>query len=137
MADQATITGGCHCGAIRYEAEGAPEHHALCHCTDCRGWSGAPVMGWIAFREDHLSVTGEPATYRSSEHGERQFCGRCGTGLFYRNASALPGLVDVQSGTLDDPSAFPPGAQIMVKERLPWTSGMTDLPAFATYPGMD
>ena len=116
---------------------GADEHHALCHCTDCRGWSGAPVTGWIAFREDHVSVTGEPVTYHSSEHGERQFCGRCGTGLFYRNASALPGLVDVQSGTLDDPAPFPPGAQIMVKERLPWTAAMSDLPAFATYPGLD
>ena len=30
------LTGGCHCGAIRYEVEGEPQHSALCHCSDCR-----------------------------------------------------------------------------------------------------
>jgi hypothetical protein len=37
-----TITGGCHCGAIRYEAEGQALTHALCHCTDCR----RHVLSW-------------------------------------------------------------------------------------------
>ncbi len=130
-------TGRCHCGAISYSAEGPPQHHALCHCTDCRTWSGAPMVGWIAFPDDRVTVSGEPATYASSEHGRRQFCGACGTGLFYRNAEALPGIVDIHSGTLDDPEAQPPGAQIMVKDRLGWTGGMTALPEFRTYPGMD
>ena len=131
------ITGRCHCGAISYSAEGAPEHHALCHCGDCRRWSGAPLSGWIAWREEQVTVTGEPATYRSSQTGTRQFCAACGTGLFYRNAQFLPGIVDIQSGTLDDPAAQPPVAQIMVKERLPWTQEMAALPAFQSYPGTD
>jgi hypothetical protein len=131
------ITGKCHCGAIRYSAEGAPEHHALCHCTDCRGWSGAPVSGWIAFREDQVTIEGQPAGYRSSEHAVREFCGTCGTGLFYRNPQALPGLVDIQSGTLDDAAGNGPGAHIMVKERLPWMEHADELPLFQTYPGMD
>ena len=130
-------TGRCHCGQIRYSAEGPPEHHALCHCEDCRRWSGAPMAGWIAWKDEAVTVTGAPASYRSSEHGERQFCGACGTGLFYRNAAFLPGIVDIQSGTLDDPEAQPPGAQIMVKDRLSWTKAATALPEFATYPGMD
>lgn len=132
-----SITGKCHCGAIRYEAEGTPEHHAICHCGDCRGWSGAPMVGWIAFREDQVTITGEPMTYHSSEHGERQFCGACGTGLFYRNAAMLPGIVDIQSGTLDAPEAQAPGAQIMVKDRLGWAPGIAALPEFAAYPGME
>lgn len=132
-----TTTGRCHCGAITYSAEGPPEHHALCHCDDCRRWSGAPAVGWIAWPADRLSVSGTPAVYRSSEHGMREYCGACGTGLFYRNEAALPGLVDIQSGTLDDPAAMPPGAQIMVKDRLPWTKDMLGLPEFRTYPGMD
>ena len=40
------ITGGCHCGAIRYQAEGEALVHALCHCTDCRRHAGAPMVGW-------------------------------------------------------------------------------------------
>ena len=137
MAITGPITGRCHCGAISWEAAAAPEHHALCHCADCRRWSGAPVAGWIAFRDDAVTVTGTPVSYASSEMGERQFCGTCGTGLFYRNAVALPGLVDIQSGTLDDMAAQPPGAQIMVKDRVAWTPGMLELPEFRTYPGMD
>jgi hypothetical protein len=132
-----TTTGQCHCGAISYSADAAPQHHAICHCDDCRSWSGAPMVGWIAFREDEVSVTGEPASYASSDHGVRQFCARCGTGLFYRNAQTLPGIVDIQSGTLDDPAALAPGAQIMVKDRLPWSPAIATLPEFRTYPGMD
>ena len=130
-------TGRCHCGAISYAAEGPPEHHALCHCTDCRRWSGAPMAGWIAWKEEAVAVTGTPVAYRSSEHGTRAFCGICGTGMFYRNPTSLPGIVDIHSGTLDDPEALPPGAQIMVKERLGWTKAATSLPEFRTYPGMD
>lgn len=132
-----STTGQCHCGAISYSAEGEPEHHALCHCADCRRWSGAPMVGWIAWREDQVTISGDPVTYNSSEHGRRDFCGQCGTGLFYRNAEFLPGIIDIHSGTLDDMEARPPGAQIMVKDRLGWTKEMTALPEFDTYPGLD
>ncbi len=47
------LTGGCHCGAIRYEVEGEPLTHALCHCSDCRRHSGAPMVGW-----NHVSLRG-------------------------------------------------------------------------------
>lgn len=130
-------TGRCHCGAIGYTAEGEPQHHALCHCTDCRRWSGAPMVGWIAFAADRVAITGTPAVYSSSEHGRREFCATCGTGLFYRNEAMLPGIVDIQSGTLDDIEADPPGAQIQMAERLAWMDTIDDLPGFRRFPGMD
>src|SRR5262249_14890443 len=43
--DLMTMTGGCHCGAIRYALVGEPKFHALCHCTDCRRHAGAPMVG--------------------------------------------------------------------------------------------
>ncbi len=131
-----TLTGGCHCGAVRYEADGEVQHHALCHCADCRRCAGAPMVGWLAVAADQVRVTGEPVTYESSVYGRRQFCGRCGTGLFYTNAEALPGVVDIQSCTLDDADAVPPGAHIQVVERLEWMAGVEALPAFERYPGM-
>jgi hypothetical protein len=136
MTATGSMTGGCHCGAVRYEAEGHAEHHALCHCGDCRRSAGAPMVGWIAFKEDQVSATGSLMTYESSASGRRQFCGVCGTGLFYRNAEALPGIVDIQSCTLDDVAAVPPGAHIQVAERLAWMETVDSLPAFARYPGM-
>ncbi len=132
-----TLTGGCRCGAVRYETVGEPEHHAICHCADCRRSAGAPMVGWIAFREDQVTVTGTPTDYESSPSAMRAFCGTCGTGLFYRNAKFLPGIVDIQSATLDAPEASPPGAEIMVRDRLPWMDSVGSLPRFEMYPGMD
>ena len=58
------ITGGCHCGAIRYQVEGELIVHALCHCTDCRRHAGAPMVGWSMYAEDALKVTkGTPKVY--------------------------------------------------------------------------
>ncbi len=131
-------SGGCHCGAIRYEADGEPDHHALCHCTDCRRSAGAPMVGWMAFPADAVRVTsGEAAVYASSDHARRHFCIQCGTGLFYTNAEMLPGIVDIQSSTLDDPENHPPGAQIQVAERLPWMADLASIHEFPRYPGME
>ncbi|MBP0447089.1 GFA family protein [Roseomonas sp. SSH11] len=129
------LTGRCHCGAIRYEMPEEVLHHALCHCSDCRRHAGAPMVGWAMIPAGALKVEGEPVVYASSEHGRRHFCGRCGTGLFYVNEAMLPGLVDIQTGTLDDPDALPPGAQIQVAERLRWMSHLDALPQFERYPG--
>ncbi|CAN7169943.1 GFA family protein [Bradyrhizobium sp. LjRoot220] len=129
------ITGGCHCGAIRYQVEGDLIVHALCHCADCRRHAGAPMVGWAMYAEDAVKVTqGEPKIYASSEHGRRQFCANCGTGLFYTNANMLPGMIDVQSGTYDDPDVVPVMAHIQVAERIGWMERAHELPVFERYP---
>lgn len=93
------------------------------------------MVGWLMFSDTALTVTkGSPKIYASSEHGRRNFCGDCGTGLLYYNARMLPGRVDVQSATLDDPNRIPAQAQIQVAERIPWVEQVNDLPAFARYP---
>lgn len=129
------LVGGCHCGAVRYEVDGDPLTHALCHCSDCRRHAGAPMVGWTMYPEAALSVTqGEPRVYESSQHGRRHFCGNCGTGLFYYNADVLPGLVDVQSATYDDPEALPARIHIQVAERISWMERAGELPQFPRYP---
>jgi hypothetical protein len=129
------IRGGCHCGAIRYEATGNAITHALCHCSDCRRHAGAPMVGWTMFRAEAVTVTkGTARTYASSEHGRRQFCGDCGTGLFYTNATMLPGIIDIQSGTFDDPDAVPARVHIQVAERIGWMATAHELPKFDRYP---
>jgi hypothetical protein len=127
--------GGCHCGAIRYEMTAEVAHHALCHCTDCRKASGAPAVAWAMAAADQMTITGEPLTYASSEHGRRLFCGACGTSLFYTNEVIFPGMIDVQSATLDDPDSIPLQAQIQTAERIGWMEHLEDLPGFERYPG--
>ena len=129
--------GGCHCGAVRYTVSGALKHVALCHCSDCRKASGAPMVAWVAFGETDFAVTkGEAKTRNSSGQSMRSFCAECGTPLWFRNAEVLPGIVDIQVATLDDPGAFAPQAHIQVAERIGWMAEAHRLPEFARYPGM-
>jgi hypothetical protein len=96
-----TLTGRCHCDAIHYELSSDVMHHALCHCSDYRRHASAPMVGWAMSRAENVKIHGEPKSYSSSENGRRHFCGKCGTSLFYTNAVVLPGIIDVQSGTLE------------------------------------
>jgi hypothetical protein len=135
MGDDMALSGGCHCGAIRYQLEGNPKDVALCHCIDCRKNSGAPVMVWAGYPETSLKVTkGKPKIFASSKLSQRSFCGDCGTGLFFRNAELLPGLVEVQSSTLDDPEQLAPTLHIQVAERLNWMKRAHELPEIERFP---
>lgn len=130
------LTGRCHCGNVGYQVSGDALHHALCHCADCRRHAGAPMVGWAMFNAGDVAVTrGTPKVYASSEHGRRHFCADCGTGLFYTNETTLPGVIDVQSGTLDDPNVLPAQVHIQTAERLAWMESAHTLPSFERYPG--
>lgn len=128
------VTGGCRCGAVRYVAQGEPAHHALCHCTQCRRSAGAFVIGWAMFAQTAVAIEGEPVTYESSPGTFRRFCGTCGTGLFYVDESVFPGMIDVQSGTLDEPDAMPAQLQIQVADAPRWMAGYSELAAFERFP---
>ena len=128
------LEGGCHCRAVRYRIEGDAVRAGLCHCTDCRRHSGAPLVGWAIFRGEQVRAEGELATYASSEHGRRQFCPKCGTGLFYLNDIIFAGLIDVQIATLDDPDSLQPIEQIQLAERSGWLERAHELPGFERFP---
>lgn len=129
-------TGRCHCGAVVYEFQGGAVHSSVCHCSDCRRCAGAPSVAWMAVRTDDFAIReGQPKLYRSSPDAERWFCGDCGTGLYYVNENVLPGLVDIQLATLDDPEAYPPQLHVQMADALAWEAGLGDLPRFDRYPG--
>lgn len=134
MAGASGVTGRCRCGAIRYTATGVPAHHALCHCNECRKSSGSFVVGWALFASDSVTIDGVPVSYESSPGTIRQFCGTCGTGLFYRNEAIFPGQVDIQTATLDDPDALPAQARIQIADAPRWMAGFGALPAFERFP---
>lgn len=128
-------SGSCHCGAIQYLLAGEPRGVALCHCSDCRRSAGAPFVAWAMYPEESLTVLrGTPRTFNSSGAAMRSFCPDCGTGLFYRNQEALPGIVDVQCATLDDPDGLPPTVHIQTAERLAWVTRMGGLAEFERFP---
>jgi hypothetical protein len=127
--------GRCHCGAIAYRVAGKPKHHALCHCSDCRRHAGAPMVSWALFKAGEITILrGTPKVYASSTDGRRHFCADCGTGLFYTNEKIFPGMMDIQSSTLDNPSSISPTAQVQIAERIGWMATAHTLPAFERYP---
>ncbi|MBH1991808.1 MAG: GFA family protein [Sphingomonadaceae bacterium] len=128
------VSGRCQCGAITYEATGEPAYSAICHCTDCRASSGAPMVGWALFPEDAVTISGTAVQYRSSENATRHFCGTCGTGLFYTNPVVFPNAIDIQTATLNDASALPPQAHVQMADAAPWMASAHDLPKFDRYP---
>lgn len=107
--------GQCHCGAVRYEIPSKTKHRAVCHCSDCRRHSGAPFVAWALVPRERATIEGQTCEYASSEHGRRYFCRQCGTALFYTNEVIFPGLIDVQTGTLDHPDTLPPDFQAQVR----------------------
>ena len=129
--------GGCMCGAIRYEVTGVPEHIALCWCDRCRASAGATPVGWALFANEEVAIDGDPSSYESSPGVFRQFCGTCGTGLFYRAEAIFAGKVDIQIATLTNPDAFPPQAHIQVADAPCWIDRHDTLPRFMRFPGQD
>jgi hypothetical protein len=126
------LAGGCHCGAVRYEARGQPFHASICHCEDCRRVTGAPCVAWFSVARDGFRVVrGTMRLYASSPKAERGFCGDCGTSLTFAE-HGLPGEIDVATASLDDPARVPPVAHLRVARKLPWLRFADGLPI---YPG--
>jgi hypothetical protein len=86
MSDQTAlpITGGCQCGAVRYEANAAPIRPSLCHCRMCQKAYGNVFGALVSFpAENFRFVSGKPKDYRSSKIAIRGFCESCGTPLTF------------------------------------------------------
>ena len=125
------MEGGCFCGFVRYAAGGTPSDETNCHCSICRRTSGAPFVAWFTVRSaDFRFSAGQPASLRSSEHGVRTFCPRCGTPLTFRS-SHLPDAIDVTICSLDDPERLPPRDHTRASSRLSWVRLADRLPVFS------
>jgi hypothetical protein len=133
MTGQTTLTGGCLCSAVRYEATGTPGLTLICHCRMCQRASGGPFMGVLFLPSEAVRVTkGEPLVYRSSPTSNRHFCGRCGSHLFFeRHTRALMGLT---VGSLDEPDGFKPQMHLCVESAMAWLDIRDDAPRHAKKP---
>ena len=109
-------TGKCLCGAVTFEAEDVNYHVHGCHCSMCRGWSGASMLaaevGSIRFQGEHRIKR-----YDSSAWAERGFCSECGSNLFYRLKEADRYIMCC--GVFDDQSRFELVGEIYVDEKPP------------------
>ncbi|MCJ2055984.1 GFA family protein [Methylobacterium sp. J-048] len=125
------LTGGCFCGAVRYEARAEPFHETICHCADCRRVVGAAQVAWFSVpRPAFRFVAGTPTEFRSSAAVLRRFCGTCGTALTYEAESA-PDEIDITTASLDEPGQVPPKDHTWVSSRVDWDTISDKVPTFA------
>ena len=119
--ERTEIGGGCFCGAIRYRVAAPPSGQVICHCANCRRAAGAQSVAWVTFPASSVTFArGEPASFRAENGAIWSFCSRCGTTLTYQHHSRLS-EIDVTTGSLDDPEAFPPTKGVNLDEKLSWT----------------
>jgi hypothetical protein len=134
-----TITGGCYCGAVRYEAEGAPIMKARCHCRECKYYTGGEGNDFMAMPAGGFRYTkGQPKGFTKpgvTGAATREFCADCGTPLLTRSP-ALPIAVILKIGSLDDPSAYG-GPQMILQtaDAHPFHLLPDGVPAFPRFPG--
>ena len=122
MSEGLPLTGGCNCGAVRFEVTAPLVVASYCHCKRCQRRTGTaasanahPAEG--AFRivsgDDRLRV------WKPEGGGEKWFCGDCGSSVFGRNLShADP--IGIRMGTFDGDPGIRPSVRQFVKYAAPW-----------------
>jgi hypothetical protein len=115
-------TGGCLCGAVRYEVRGALRGILICHCDECLRWSGNAFAATAAAREDlvvlddaSLRFIASPA---SASNARRGFCAECGSSLFWDAPRAS--RVSIAAGSLDDASELTVVGHVYVSQAPRW-----------------
>lgn len=121
--DVTTRTGGCQCGAVRYEFRGDPIDLYACHCRECRRQSASAFGITMMVRTADVSlVKGSIKTWtRPADSGgtvECAFCPNCGSRVWHGSITG-ESEIGIKGGSLDDPPDLTGAKQIWVSRKLP------------------
>ena len=132
--NETKMTGGCLCGAVRYEVSGNPRRFYHCHCSRCRKSSGTGHATNLFLTEANLVFTqGESLVKKykipEAERFARQFCRECGSPV----ARLVPELnaVVIPAGSLDSEPPIRPQARIFWDSRADWSCNDEPLARYA------
>ena len=134
----APFSGGCYCGAVRYECSSEPVHSVHCFCEHCQKFTGTQMSTNIAVPKSSVRVTkGQPAEFTttgdSGKKVKRSFCAKCGSPLF-SEPELLEGTLIIKVGSLDDSSWVQPAASIYVESAASWSTLPEGIPRFPKLP---
>ena len=133
------MTGGCACGAVRYECTAAPIAMFNCHCRTCQQVSGGPYTPVVLLPSNAFCITKGSLRHhllpseRSGQH-KRGFCGDCGSRITGGESTEPRDWVGVTASSLDDPSVFHPTFDIFVSSVQPWDLLDPKIAKHAKYP---
>lgn len=137
MSEQKQQTGKCLCGEVQVKVTAEHKDVGSCHCDMCRRWGSGPFLAVHVGQDIEIEGTENITAYNSSEWGERAFCKKCGTNLYYRLKGTGEYMLSV--GVLDDQSNFTLTNQIFIDEKPAFydfandTPKMTGAEVFAMY----
>jgi hypothetical protein len=120
------MTGGCLCGAVRYEITAPVTTLRACHCRNCQKSSGSGGTVNAVVQESDFRITqGTTKSYddsatRSGRTLSRHFCGACGSPI-YSHRNPKPGFLVVRAGSLDESGGLKITAHIWTSTRRPWS----------------
>jgi hypothetical protein len=100
------VTGGCLCGAIRFECTKLPIEGYYCHCSLCQRAYGGLFSATLRVPASGFRFTkGEPKSYGATKLAKRAFCADCGSPMpfFYEGNPN----VWIKIGSLDHPEDWP------------------------------
>ncbi len=131
------VTGGCLCGALRYEAQGVPDMAGFCCCADCRKASGSGYIGFMMYPAARVRIRGQTASFASPAASGgmavRSSCPHCHSLVL----GGVPGVDDhhtLYAGSLDDPTHFRPSMGLFNRDRPDWVCLPEGLDLFETMP---
>ena len=118
------LDGRCLCGAVTYTSEAEPAFTAVCHCRDCQRQTGTAFSVIVGVPAESFELNGELSEHVTigEDHGletKRRFCPACGSPVM-SEADAMPDVVFIKAGTLDDPSWLAPQLEVWGKSAQPW-----------------
>jgi hypothetical protein len=138
-AIQTPFSGGCQCGAVRYECSAEPGQIQMfkCHCRDCQQVSGGPFAAVVYVPAATFRLTRGTIAHHATPGGfgphQRGFCAQCGSRLTGGEGPGSTGI-GMTAASLDDPSWFKPQMEMWVRDAQPWDQLDPELPQFDTYP---
>ncbi len=139
-ADNKRYAGGCLCGALRYEANGAPLYAGHCYCGDCQKASGSGFVPFMGFASSAVRFSGPARQFisKAARGGDavRNFCPTCG-GLVFGGVLGESDSFTIYAGSLDDPASFHPTVAIFASTRPPWALIPPGLTVFERMPPGD
>jgi hypothetical protein len=131
-------TGGCACGAIRYDIPTEPVSMLHCQCRQCQQKSGTGHGSYLTFtHRSEVKLTGQATTWDiAGDTGlvkTRAFCSTCGTPV-YMIFAAAPDIFIIHAASLDDPSRFKPQKVMFSSSSHAWDYIDPALPTFEKMP---
>ncbi len=132
----AKLSGGCYCGAARYEVADAFGYAMNCHCSQCRRTTGSAFKAFAGIERGQLSLTSGGETLLivgDPDDAHDVHCKACGSLLY--SVVRENAWVHVAMGTLADAPSIRPQMHIFVGSKAPWHEITDDLPQFDEFPG--